>query len=220
MKKLSMFVWLALALCTPLAAQAQFTSVSGTITDPNGLPYTNASVQATLVPPPGGPTLTLSGAQFAANVPPGRTDAKGNFSLLLADNTQIQCNLGTCTPQTQWSFLVDVAGIAAPLGSGQQTFTVVLTISGASQDISAQLSAAAPSLLKPIVSSSSCTLVAGTCQHLFPPPGYTVAPKCTANGSTVANAMAVNATTSAVTVTSAVGADTQVVNILCAPPIN
>lgn len=217
----SIAVLFAVVLIAPTQAQSGFTSVSATVTDPLGTPYANATVQATLVPPPGGPSLTLAGNQFSADVSPTKTDANGRFSLLLADNTQIQCNLAACSPQTVWSFQVDSTGIAGPLGSGPQSIvSVQVTISGATQDISSQLSAAAPALLRPFLSSASCTLAAGTCSHSFPPGAFVTAPKCTASGTSVANAMAANATTSSVTVTSSSGADTQSVNIICAPAVN
>jgi len=60
-----------------------------------------------------------------------------------------------------------------------------------------------------------CTLSAGTCTVTFSQGPYFPAPICTANGETVANAMAVASTTTTVTITSASNTDTQVVNIFC-----
>lgn len=61
----------------------------------------------------------------------------------------------------------------------------------------------------------TCTLVAGTCTVTFGQGPYISAPICSANGQTVANAFAVSSTTSAVTITSSSGSDTQVANIVC-----
>lgn len=61
----------------------------------------------------------------------------------------------------------------------------------------------------------TCTLVAGTCTVTFSEGPYVSAPICTASGQTVANAFAVSSTTSAVTITSSSGTDTQVANIVC-----
>lgn len=60
-----------------------------------------------------------------------------------------------------------------------------------------------------------CTLSAGTCTVTFSQGPYFPAPICTANGETVANAMAVASTTTTVTIHSSSGTDTQVVNIVC-----
>jgi len=150
------------ALCLlALPVYAQTTLVSATITDPNGLPYAGAQVKAQLVTTGGAavtgqPTVTVSSnAQCASSgqgsapcqIPfPGSVgffsaDQKGHFTVVLQDNTLV-------TPAaTEWLFTIsEIPGIAPPAGTGPQTFSVAITITGSSQDVSATLSAAAPAL--------------------------------------------------------------------------
>lgn len=138
-------VLLAAVLLSMLPAAAQnTTTVTGTITDPNGLPYSNALVQAQLlptgvtpqIPPPcngqSSTNCTVSAYQR------GYADVNGNFSMTLASNAVL------IPGGTTWQFTVNEApGVPAPLGTGPQSFTVSLSISGASQNISANLNAAA-----------------------------------------------------------------------------
>jgi len=88
-------------------------------------------------------------------------------------------------------------------------FAAMLPVPGASSGIS-------PSNM---LSAGSTTLVAGTKTVTFTQ-AYAVAPKCVANGQTIANAMLAIATTTQITVTSSSGADTQVVSWLCMPAAN
>jgi hypothetical protein len=131
--------FIGLLCLLPFPAQAQnITTVTATITDPNGLPYSGASVQAQLVPT--GITPTLNGQQVASFTR-ATADATGTFSMNLASNAII------LPGGTQWQFTVSESpGIAPPAGFGPQSFVVTLTISGASQSISASLSAAATAL--------------------------------------------------------------------------
>jgi hypothetical protein len=124
---------------TPLAA-AQFTTVSGTVTDPNGLPYANGTIAATLVSS-GSPTL--GGLPYTPPTQPTGLNAAGSFTMLLADVTALSPGGST------WSFTVSCAAGCVPAagGKGPITFTVTgITISGTSQSITATLSAAAPAL--------------------------------------------------------------------------
>lgn len=144
------FLLLALLLCfAPLKAQAQsgFIQVSGTITDPQGFPYaggstTGATISAILVPS-GGTSPTLHGKTFATSVGPVALGNDGSFTIALADNTVV------LPSGTQWQFtVVGTSGLPWPIGRGSQAFNVTLQIhgNGLVQDISTQLSAAAPSL--------------------------------------------------------------------------
>jgi hypothetical protein len=118
------------------------TVVSATIVDPGGLPYAGASLTATLTTPVGTAGAYLNGVQIAGVVGPVQLDPTGSFLLNLADNTLVRCATPTgtivaCVPQTQWSFKVTISpGVLPPLGTGPQTCTATLTISGASQNIS------------------------------------------------------------------------------------
>ncbi len=141
-------------------AEAQTTAVTATVTDPNGIPYSNATVKAQLVLAGAGvtgqPTVTVSSAQqcasagkgsapcqieFPGTVGPLLMDQNGSFTVALQDNTLVT------PPATQWLFTVSISpGIPLPNGTGPQSFNVALTISGASQSVTSQLSATAPAL--------------------------------------------------------------------------
>ncbi len=148
------------------SARAQTTVVTGTITDANGVPYSGATVRAQLVGAggviPQSPFITLQttpacqAAGFSAapcNVPISSTagpvtaggptvvgSTYGAFTITLYDNTY------TGPGVLQWKFIVQEPGSPPVLGTGAQAFTTTITISGASQSVSSQISAAAPAL--------------------------------------------------------------------------
>lgn len=123
----------------PASSFAQnFTVVSATVVDPAGLPYAFASVQVQLIPT--GVTPTLNGLAVSAFAR-ATADATGTFSITLASNAVL------LPGGTQWQFTVNESpGIAPPAGTGPQTIVATITISGASQSISATLNALAPKL--------------------------------------------------------------------------
>ena len=140
--------FLALFAAVPSRAQGGFTTVTGTITDPNGIPYSCGTISATLVTP-GGTAPTLNGlgfstgpynAQLGCPIVPGN-NVPGSFIMRLAD-------LSIVLPSgCLWRFTVNIPGEAPPLGFGPQSFTLSLgasVINGASVDISGQLSVVAP----------------------------------------------------------------------------
>ena len=110
-------------------AQNGITTVTGTIVDPNGIPYSGATVSAQLLPSGVTPTLpppcngqttyrcTASAFQRAT------ANAAGTFTMSLADN-------GVLSPGgTTWQFTVNLSpGVAPPLGTGPQSFTVTTAI--------------------------------------------------------------------------------------------
>jgi hypothetical protein len=128
---------------TELAA-AQFTTVTGTVTDPNGLPYANGTIVPILVIPSGAGSPTLSGAGYAPPIQPTGLDKTGSFTMNLADNTVLQ------PAGTKWNFTVCSAGgtIQPAGGKGPVCFSLAapITISGSSQSISANLNAVALAL--------------------------------------------------------------------------
>ena len=157
MKRLLIFASLLFlsALAAPLPMKAQQTVVTATVKDPNGIPYANGTVQASLQAS-GRATVTISNqAQCSAasagtapcqvpipgNVGPVSIDSTGTFVMTLYSNTSI-------TPAaSKWLFTINISpGIPLPLGTGPQTFSVAVTVTGATQNLSATLSAAAPSL--------------------------------------------------------------------------
>jgi len=221
MKKLILFVLvLASALLLAPQARAQFTSVTGTVVDPNGIPYAGGSVSATLTPGSSS-GFRLSGQPYSGQVGPATLDATGTFTLNMGSNALI-------TPaSTQWKFTVNSnpGGIPLPLGTGAQTFVVTLTISGASQNISTQLQAAAPKLTNFAGSGGSISITATGPIVVTPSPltgtGVISCPACVTGpggsptqlqfNNTVFGGVAgsaVNASTGAITLTP--GADTTV----------
>ena len=149
-------VLLTFALLTALPAAAQQTVVTATVKDPNGIPYANGTVQASLQISGGPATVTISNqAQcsaasagtapcqipIAGNVGPTTLDSTGTFVMTLYSNTSI-------TPaSSKWLFTINISpGIPLPLGTGPQTFSVAVTVTGATQNLSSTLSAAAPAL--------------------------------------------------------------------------
>lgn len=128
----------------PLAelAAAQFTTVTGTVTDPNGLPYAFGTISAGLVLP-GGTSPTLNGLPYTPPSQPTGLDANGNFTVQLADNTVL------LPAATKWTFLICSAlGSVPPAGGkGPVCFNVpAQTISGSSQNITASITAVALAL--------------------------------------------------------------------------
>jgi hypothetical protein len=143
----------------PLArAQGGFTTVTGTITDPNGLKYACGTISAQLVTA-GGASPTLNGGGFTTQTSPialgcptsPGSGAPGSFAMRLADS-------GVINPSnTTWRFTVNMSpGIAPPAGTGPQSFTVTTAINCGTNtpatctsnviDISTLLSASAPAL--------------------------------------------------------------------------
>ena len=123
-------------------AAAQFTTVSGTVTDPNGLPYANGTISAALVSS-ASPKFTATNQPYTPPTQPVGLSPAGSFVMQLADNTQLTPGGST------WSFTVScAAGCVPPAGGkGPVSFTVTgVMISGASQSITAPLTAAAPAL--------------------------------------------------------------------------
>jgi hypothetical protein len=115
-------------------------NVFGTVRDPSGNIYSNALIIASFIGqsavPGAGPYVTggVPQGQFETIVP-GVTDSFGAFAMPLAGNDTI-----TPTP-SQWKFTV-VSNTTPPV-----SFAVLITITGASQDISAALQAAAAPII-------------------------------------------------------------------------
>jgi len=139
---------LALLLSSSLS-WAQFTAVSGTVVDPNGLPYAYGTITPVLVTS-GTPIFTASNQPYTPPTQSTGLYSNGSFLVQLADNT-------TLSPGgTQWNFTVcSAVGTVQPsVGQGPVCFTLAapITISGASQNISANLQAAALALIRSGVS--------------------------------------------------------------------
>jgi len=123
-------------------AAAQFTTVSGTVTDPNSIPYAGGTITATLVIS-GTPIFTATNSPYTPPTGPVGLNSAGSFVMQLADVTALTPGGGT------YSFTVcSNAGTVQPAGGkGPICFTVTgQTISGASQDLTTTLTTAAPAL--------------------------------------------------------------------------
>lgn len=150
-------IFISLLLCFAASSSlAQTTQVTGQVLDANGIPYAGAQMKAQLVfagTPVSNPTVTISVlSQCRANgfgsapcqVPftpsngPFNLDSGGNIpggGITLQDNTLV------APGGTTWAFTVNTAGNPPPLGTGPQTCSATLTITGASQSISASFAA-------------------------------------------------------------------------------
>jgi hypothetical protein len=133
----------ALCLCGVASFAQTPTAVSGTIVDPNGVPYSFAKVSATLVniPPSQNATILVNGnpTQIGGQSN-GAADANGNFSMNLFCNTA-GGGCSVISPSgTQWLFNVTTNGEPLPLGTGPQACTATITITGATQSISGNFS--------------------------------------------------------------------------------
>lgn len=136
----------AVLLLLALPAAAQFTQVSGTVIDPNGIPYANGTIAPFLVNN-SGQSVTLNGQAYTPPTQPAGLDKTGSFVINLAASASL--SPGT----TQWNFWVcSAVGTVNPsIGTGSQCFTLAapITIAGASQSITTQLHAAALALTNP-----------------------------------------------------------------------
>jgi hypothetical protein len=149
-------------------AFAQTTQVTGTITDAQGIPYAGAQMTVGLTfagTPVSNPTVTINVlAQCRANgfgsapcqVPfsptngPFTLDPTGSIpggGITLQDNTQV-------TPSgAKWTFSISLApGILPPFGTGPQTCSGTLTISGGSQSITGAITC--PLLSRPVTAGA------------------------------------------------------------------
>ena len=176
------------------AAHAQFTTVTATVKDPNGIPYAGGTMSAVLVPgSPGG--YTLSGAPYSGRVGPVTLDGTGKFIANFGDVTLISPG----SPQWQITIDSNQGGIEAPLGTGGQTFTFTstgTTISGSSPvDISTSLNALAPKLANITIGGGSVTSITATGPIVVTPSplvatGVISCPTCNTSSATIAGTIA------------------------------
>jgi hypothetical protein len=145
MRKFSLLLVLLLT-ALPVGAQVS-TLVTGTVTDPNGLPYSNAAITAQLIPSTASPTITVGGRPIIiSGLVRSGLDLSGSFSMgLFCNSAGSGCSV-ISPAGTQWQFTVTTIGVPVPWGTGPQAFSVTLTITGASQSITSNLNAAAPAL--------------------------------------------------------------------------
>jgi hypothetical protein len=136
---------LVMLLFLALPAAAQFTTVTGTVTDPNGVPYAFGTITPILVTVSGSGTPTLGGFPYAAPTQPTGLDKNGSFVVNLGDNNVI------VPAGSKWNFQVcSATGTVQPSGGkGPVCFQLAapITITGASQSITANLAAVPPPAL-------------------------------------------------------------------------
>lgn len=140
-KLLTLALVVAGAFLFAASASAQnFITITGTVVDPNGIPYGAGTMSAVLTPgAPGG--WTLGGQPYSGRVGPITLNSSGSFTATFGSNAAIK------PAGTQWHITVNSnpGGIPPPLGTGAQTFSITITLNS-SQNISTQLDAAAPKL--------------------------------------------------------------------------
>ena len=109
----------------PVFGQGGFTTVSGAIVDPNGIPWTGGTISAQFITP-GGTTPTLNGQPFTSTTASGLLGPGGTFTMRLGDNGVIACPTSPCGT---WQFTSNIApGVLPPLGKGPQSFVVTTAI--------------------------------------------------------------------------------------------
>ena len=141
------FCLLAFCFLLPVSASAQV-AVTGTITDPAGVPYSNAQITFQIQPTGTNPCVMVSGTcQAIAGLQVANTNAAGVFS------ANLYCN-STCSPSiqqsgTSWLITVTETGVPFPWGTGPQSFTYTATITAA-VNLSTTLSGLAPALTQKV----------------------------------------------------------------------
>jgi hypothetical protein len=102
--------------------QGGFTTVSGVIVDPSGIPWAGGTISAQLITQ-GGTAPTLNGQPFTSTTTSGILGPTGNFTMRLGDS-------GLIVPSTTtWQFTISIApGVLPPFGKGPQSFTVTTAI--------------------------------------------------------------------------------------------
>jgi len=145
-------------LCSlTVCAQGGFTTVTGTVKDPNGITWACGTISAQLVTA-GGAAPTLNGGGFTTQTSPVQlgcptipgSGASGSFVMRLADS-------GVISPSnTTWRFTVGTTGTPPPLGTGPQSFTYTTAINCSTNtpttctsnqlDISTPINALAPAI--------------------------------------------------------------------------
>ena len=161
-RRTAILLW-AVAWLFAGAAAGQFTAVSGTVTDPNGLPYSFGTIASTIVSS-NTPKFSSNSQVYLQPTQATGLDINGKFLVQLADNTQLTPGSST------WTFTVcSGTGTVLPsFGLGPRCFTVTgVTISGASQDIGPTLRASAVALTATFTGGGGCTPLASNANGIL-----------------------------------------------------
>jgi hypothetical protein len=164
---------LCLFFCLPVAAQ--FTTVTGTVIDPNRIPYANGTIVPTLV---SSSTPTLNGFSYSPPTGPVGLDSTGSFTMNLANQASLSPG------GTTWSFNVcSASGTVQPAGgTGPQCFVVTgIVIAGTSQSLSSQLQAAAKALTNTGVLQTNSTTTGYLVVPVVQAGNINIAPSAVAN---------------------------------------
>ena len=174
-----------LLLATPLFAQVTYSTVSGKILDPNGNPYANASLIATLVNSQGYPVAsaaTPNGQLFNGKYVKATLDTTGYFSIGLVPNSILSNPSGT-----QWKIVISSPADTNILTVGPSwNITYQIPVTGPI-NLSSQLSALAQPVNFVNLLTGQSTIGGGTGNYL-PIGGGTLtgpltAPALTLNGT-------------------------------------
>jgi hypothetical protein len=145
-KKILISLFFLASCLVPLSSSAQtITTVTGTIQDPQGIAFEGGQVTINVVSPSGGvtPTVTATGVPLIAPLVVSLSPT-GTFSVGVVANASIS------PASTTYTIRACPVAVQPPIGSSTQNCATITgqTISGASQDVSALLTAAASSLVQ------------------------------------------------------------------------
>jgi hypothetical protein len=141
MRKFLLFIAFGL-LAVP--AWGQTTAITGQVLDPLGHAYAGAQINISFVPSPTATTVPLiNGSTFNTTVPVVQADSFGNFTTTLIDNALVSDG-HTGGVASKWAIFVRSASVC--FAGNTVGFSDTLTITGASQNVTASLQAAAATL--------------------------------------------------------------------------
>jgi lysophospholipase L1-like esterase len=127
---------LLLLAVVSISAHAQFTVVSGQVTDQTGVPYAGCHGSASFIPSPSATQQpTLSGSSFQTSLVLNQCDSLGNFTITLADNNSVTDGHTPGGQASQWRFDITSA-------DNRTSFGANVTVTGATQNITTSLRAA------------------------------------------------------------------------------
>lgn len=148
----SVVLLVALALAAAGARAQTIATVTGTIADPSGIPYSSGQVTININPPGvTSPVITATGQPILFPIL-ASTNAAGFFSVQLLTNASIS------PAATQYTFRICAPTIPPPLGTGNSCFTpAAVTISG-NVDLSTTFNPVAPKLVNAVGAISQAIL--------------------------------------------------------------
>ena len=135
----------ALLAVVPLVGAQTYATVTGTVTDPNGLPFAGASITATLTDSSGSPVsraILTNGQPFNAAVVSANLSSAGTFSLQIISNASFSSPVGS-----KYLFQVSAPNNPGLILTNSGAWPITLTQAvPASTDIGSALSALASAI--------------------------------------------------------------------------